>query len=55
MREVPADQIQNTVREYADLGLAAGPADDPTLTWRLLTDVPLRAYVAPGHRWARRA
>ncbi|MFD8459486.1 LysR family transcriptional regulator substrate-binding protein [Streptomyces antimycoticus] len=30
----------------------AGPADDPTLTWRLLTDLPLRAYVAPGHRWA---
>lgn len=52
VREVPADQIHSTVRESADLGLAAGPADDPTLTWRPLTDVPLRAYVAPGHRWA---
>ncbi|MEU1945493.1 LysR family transcriptional regulator, partial [Streptomyces sp. NPDC020125] len=39
VREVPADQIHGTVREYADLGVAAGPADDPTLTWRPLTDV----------------
>ncbi|WP_329170000.1 LysR family transcriptional regulator [Streptomyces decoyicus] len=50
--EVPADQIQTTVREQADLGIAAGPAYDPMLEWRPLTDVPLRAYVAPTHRWA---
>ncbi|MGW7641186.1 LysR family transcriptional regulator [Streptomyces decoyicus] len=52
LREVPADQIQTTVREQADLGIAAGPAYDPMLEWRPLTDVPLRAYVAPTHRWA---
>ncbi|BDH12756.1 LysR family transcriptional regulator [Streptomyces hygroscopicus] len=52
VREVPADQIQTTVREQADLGIAAGPAYDPMLEWRPLTDVPLRAYVAPTHRWA---
>ncbi|MGW7574567.1 LysR family transcriptional regulator [Streptomyces sp. NPDC054765] len=52
VREVPADQIQTTVREQADLGIAAGPAYDPMLAWRPLTDVPLRAYVAPTHRWA---
>lgn len=52
VREVPADQIQTTVREQADLGIAAGPACDPMLAWRPLTDVPLRAYVAPTHRWA---
>ncbi len=52
VREVPADRIRATVSDDADLGLGAGPADDPTLAWRPLTDVPLRAYVAPTHRWA---
>lgn len=52
VREVTADRICTTVSKDADLGLAAGPADDPTLAWRPLTDVPLRAYVAPTHRWA---
>ncbi|MGX1757949.1 LysR family transcriptional regulator [Streptomyces lydicus] len=50
--EVPADQIQTTVHEQADLGIAAGPAHDPMLAWRPLTDVPLRAYVSPTHQWA---
>lgn len=52
VREVPADRIHTAVSKDADLGLAAGPPHDPTLAWRPLTDVPLRAYVAPTHRWA---
>jgi DNA-binding transcriptional LysR family regulator len=54
VQEVEGDQVHAVVAESADLGVAAGPPPAYSLAWQHLTDVPLRAYVAPSHEWAQR-
>lgn len=51
---VSADAVHDAVRSGLDLGISATSPPVDSLAWRTLTEVPLRAYVAPGHRWEGR-
>jgi len=50
-RETPG-KMHAALRDGADLVISTEPPV-ASLAWRALADVPLQAYVAPGHPWAR--
>ncbi|MEU7004897.1 LysR family transcriptional regulator [Nonomuraea sp. NPDC046570] len=51
---VAPDGVHEAVLGGHDLGVAATAPPTGRLVWTRLTSVPLRAYVAPDHPWARR-
>ncbi|MET3953254.1 DNA-binding transcriptional LysR family regulator [Rhodococcus sp. OAS809] len=53
--EVPPQTVHTAVRTAYDLGVAATPPPVDVLAWRQLTEVPLRAYVSPGHKLSDRS
>lgn len=48
---VAADAVHDAVRSGLDIGVSATLPPVDSLAWRALTEVPLRAYVHPGHAW----
>ncbi|WGW13578.1 LysR family transcriptional regulator [Saxibacter everestensis] len=53
VKQVESDKVHEAVRDTCDLGISASRPPSCGLDWHPLTSVPLRAYVAQTHRWAR--
>lgn len=54
VHSVVPDRVHDAVVGGHDLGVAATPAPAGRLAWRTIADIPLRAYVAAHHPWARK-
>lgn len=53
VQSIPPRQMLSTLRTGADLVISSAPPMQ-SIAWRSLPAVPLLAYVAPAHDWARK-